>query len=181
MNKYGYIFISAVFLLGCNYGSIEEQSHQFKEENITEGIRYGEQIPQEKALEALTFNPKQLSEDSSPFPIKKKFAILTKTEKPSEIIELGYGGYGHGINIIVENTTELNKEMALEWEPSMKYEKITLENGESALYGEGKNSHQILWVEDGLSYFMNLIYKERISPTPERFSKTEIIKIVNSL
>ncbi|QOR64833.1 hypothetical protein IM538_13315 [Cytobacillus suaedae] len=83
--------------------------------------------------------------------------------------------------MIVENITELNKEMALDWDASMKYEEITIENGEVALYGEGEDSHHILWVEGGLSYFMTLRYKESVSPTPERFSKSEVIEVVNNL
>lgn len=46
---------------------------------------------QEKALAAISFKPRQLSKDDSPFPIRKKSAVLRKSDKPSEIIELDMG------------------------------------------------------------------------------------------
>ncbi|MRH43519.1 hypothetical protein GH741_12600 [Aquibacillus halophilus] len=181
MKKIWCFLTLTILLVGCNNEVTEEQTTQPNEGNISEDIKYGEHMSMEKALSAVSFVPKQISKDNSPFPIKKTGASLNKTDKPSEIIELGYGGYGHSITLIVENTQELKEDTALDWDASMQYEEIALEKSKTALYAEGENSHHILWVEDGLSYFMNLSYKIRISPKPVRFSKTEIIEIVNNL
>lgn len=178
MKRCGIILILAVFLGGCNNKVVVEENPL---PIVSKEINYGEQMPQIEALAAISFKPKRLSGDKSPFSIRKETAILNKTNKPSEIIELGYGGHGHSITLIVENETELNKDIALEWDNSLKYEEILLENGENALYGEGEHSHHILWAENGLSYFMALRYKGGVSPAPERYSKLEVIGIVNNL
>lgn len=181
MVRYGFILVLAVFLVGCNNEVIVKEKPLPDEESVSEEVNYGEQMPLEKALAAISFDPKQLSEGNVPFTVKKETAILNKTGKPSEIIELGYGGHGHSITLFVENSEDLNKGIASDWDASMEYEEITLENGETALYAENEHSHHVLWVEDGLSYFMTLSYKSRVSPKPERFSKSEVIELVDNL
>ncbi|MDL4839701.1 hypothetical protein [Aquibacillus rhizosphaerae] len=143
IERYRFFLVLAIMLVGCkNEKVIEEQK-----------ITYGEQIPQEEALSVISFVPKQINEDSSSFPIKKKSAIHNKTDKRSEIIELRYGGVECNILLEVENTKKLKRNNSLD------FEEINLMDGENAYYAEDQYIQYIAWIDNELSYLMSFHYK----------------------
>lgn len=172
-----YVLVTLLILMVIACEHIEETS----KEQQSVHVKYGEQTKLEEALSAVSFTPKKMNEEKAPFKIRKKVGKVIKTDQPSEILELGYGGYGHSITLVVESSKELMKDTSQEWDNSMRFEEITLENGITALYAESENAHHLLWIESELSYFMNLNYKRGVSPKPERFSKQEVIEIVNNM
>lgn len=175
LKRLGLILILAILLVGCNNKVTEEQTPQIEEDGISEDIKYGEQMSMEKALSAVSFVPKQISKDNSPFPIKKTIGKIDKTDKPSEIIELGYGGLDKSITLLVENTKELKQDSSLE------YEEITLLNGQIAYYAEDEYIQYITWIDNDLSYLMTFHYKGLPIKEAKGFSTEDIIKIINKL
>lgn len=165
----------AILLVGCNNEVTEEQTPQPKEESSSEEIKYGEQISQEDALAAISFIPKQISKSKEPFPIKKRSAILHKSDKPTEIIELSYGGVEYNILLKVENTEELKQDTSLDTE------KLNLLQGKKAYYAEDQYIQYIAWIDNELSYLMSFHYKGNLLNKADVFSKEDILEIIDKM
>ncbi|ADU32185.1 hypothetical protein [Evansella cellulosilytica] len=165
MKIYKIITVLTIMLVGCNNEKgVEEQK-----------LTYGEQIPQEEALSVISFVPKQINEDNSPFPIKKKSAILNKTDKQSEIIELRYGGVECNILLEVENTKNLKRNNSLD------FEEMDLLNGENAYYAEDQYTQYISWVDNELSYLMSFHYKGNPLNKADVFLEEDILEIIDQM
>lgn len=175
------IFLLFISLLigGCNDAEPHEEIKDFFEATTVEEsydeLLQEEQKPVSEALQEISFAPKQLNEETLPFTVKKKMARVTETEDNSQMIQLGYGGTEHMIDLIVENSLEIKKE------PSLQYEEVILENGRTALYAEDEKAHYVTWMEKEINYLMVLIYKSGTGETPEKFDKEAVIKIVNEV
>ncbi|WP_409250697.1 hypothetical protein V1502_11015 [Bacillus sp. SCS-153A] len=175
MKKLMLFLITSYLLSGCLQEDLPDVIEVTTVEQTYEELSKAEQTPLSEALEKVSFVPKKINEETLPFTVKKRIGKVMETEENSEMIHLGYGGFNHRIDLIVENTVETKKE------PSLDYKEILLDNGRTALYAEDENTHYVTWFEKRINYLLVLHYKTGTGETPERYTKEEVIKIVNEL
>jgi hypothetical protein len=179
LRKFTLWFVAAAILSGCShsedYGELTDYIEVSPVEDTYDALQNQEEMSIQDALKEISFDHKRINEETLPFDVKEKSARVTGTKENSRLIEMAYEGIGHTLVFYVENNVKFKQD------PSLEYEEVVLEDGRIAMYAEDGNSHDITWVEGDVNYLMHLSYKEEAAETPERFSKEDVVQLVDGL